>query len=290
MTVKVSIFGSVLDRLHELGCAIPSGILILPDNFENAQQGDEWRFAGEAITALKLLRSAGLPANKLAGSEHVEGYVHNHSADWVLPIIFLGSEFLKQGPDMCHGARLTAIMAGSERAANDLLGLAAIGNSLACELEVYVLLKDGASETAWIRLIDAQDAIVAASRASCSFSNLDAKFERLREMEKWLFPPQSFTSAGMIAGRQDCSICRDDYSKCNHIAGRPYMGRFCNVELKNIRPDHVALVEAPYDRRCRVTSFSVTGGSRNKMTWVFTPDTDADERKEIGRASCRERV
>jgi len=202
------------------------------------------------------------------------------------PLLFLardrdlqehGAALSRKFVDESHRARLTAIMAGNERAANDLLGLAAIGNSLACELDVYVLLKDGQSESAWNRLIDAQDAIAAASRASSSFTNLRAKFDHLREMEKWFFPPQSFTSAGLIAGKQDCSICRADYSKCDHIAGRPYMGRFCNIELKNIRPDHVALVESPYDRRCRIISFSVPGGRRNKMTWVITPAAEVEK-------------
>lgn len=204
----------------------------------------------------------------------------------VEPLLFLardrdlqvqGATLAREFVDKCHGLRLAAIMNRDERAANDLLGLASIGNALAFELDVYVLLKDGRSENAWVQLIDAQDAIAAASRASSSFTNLQAKFDHLRNMENWFFPPQSFTSAGMIAERQDCSICQDAYSKCDHIAGRIYMGRFCNIELKNIRPDHIALVKTPYDRRCRITSFAVSGGERNQMTWVIAPTAEANK-------------
>ncbi|NML91551.1 hypothetical protein HHL26_21165 [Sphingobium sp. TB-6] len=95
-------------------------------------------------------------------------------------------------------------------------------------------------------------------------------------MEKWFFPPQVFMSAGLIVKRQECSLCGDDYEKCDHIAGRPYMGRLCAVVLKEVTPDHVALVEAPANRRCRITAFSVPGGRRNRMTWVVTPSVEKE--------------
>ncbi len=167
--------------------------------------------------------------------------------------------------------RLAAIIARDEHMANQLLGLSTIGQAFTAELEMYLMLKEGQSESAWVRLIDAQDMVAAAARASSGFSNLEAKFERLRTMETWFFPPQSFMSAGLIARRQSCSICRDDYEKCNHIAGRPYMGRFCNIVLHDVAADHISYVESPYDRRCRVTAISVPGGMRNKMTGVVTP-------------------
>lgn len=176
--------------------------------------------------------------------------------------------------DRADGERLAAILDRDDRTANDLLALAAIAKSLAAELHMYVLLKEGESEKAWDRLIDAQHYTLAASRASKALSNLEAKFNYLRELERWLFPPQSFMSAGLVAGAQHCSICNDSYDKCAHISGRAYAGRFCNIVLKDLHLDHAALVEAPYDRRCRVVSFSVPSGKRNKMTWVVTPTSD----------------
>lgn len=100
MAVQVSEFPSIQNNAAVLSCPMPPGILILPDNFEIAKQGDELLFAGEATTALKLLRHAGLPVAKLAGPEQVEAFVHNHDADWAFPLIFIGSELLKQSPDM----------------------------------------------------------------------------------------------------------------------------------------------------------------------------------------------
>lgn len=167
--------------------------------------------------------------------------------------------------------RLAAITASDEEAANDFLGLISVLRSWAFEMTAYILLKQNEPEKAWDALINAQNGIMGAARASAAFTNLAAKFEHLRDLERYLFPPQTFLSSGFIASSQHCSICQAEYEACDHIAGRPYMGRFCNIEIKGLRLDHVAFVEVPADRRCRVKSHSVPGGIRNQMTWVVSP-------------------
>jgi len=47
--------------------------------------------------------------------------------------------------------------------------------------------------------------------------------------------------------------------------------------LGDISVDHVAIVDEPQDRRCRITSMSVAGGKRNQMTWTVTPKEGAEE-------------
>lgn len=168
--------------------------------------------------------------------------------------------------------RVAAITAQNEITANNMLGLSAILASLICELETYVLLKEEQPSAAWDKLIDAQDGLNAAMRATVSFANLPNKAKQLRELEASLFPPQTFLSAGLIVKRQECSICQDDYDKCEHIAGKAYMGVFCAVRLSEVTADHVSFVEEPANRRCRVIRFSVPGGHRNKMTWEITAE------------------
>lgn len=168
-------------------------------------------------------------------------------------------------------ARLSAIISRNEAEANVLLGFSSIGHALGSELAMFILLKEDQGEKAWDKLIDAQDQILAAASASQHFSNLEAKFAHLREMEDHFFPPQVFVSAGLIVRQQHCSICQDDYEKCDHIAGRPYMGRLCSIVPREISADHIAVVKAPADRRCRITTFNDAGGVRNKMTWVLSP-------------------
>lgn len=184
--------------------------------------------------------------------------------------------------DRCERERIAAILVEDEISANCCLGLGAVARALAYELEMYICLKEDEPEQAWEKLIYAQDMISAAARACPDITNLDAKFQHLRQMEEWFFPPQSFFSAGLIVREQYCSICLSDYEKCDHIAGRPYMGRFCTIRLNGISADHIAYVESPADRRCRLTSFSVPEGERNSMSWVVTSKKDeADHMKVI---------
>ena len=49
------------------------------------------------------------------------------------------------------------------------------------------------------------------------------------------------------------------------------MGEFCNCILGDIQGDHVAIVKEPANKQCRVVSFNVEGGKRNRMTWRVEP-------------------
>lgn len=166
--------------------------------------------------------------------------------------------------------RADAEAQGADDAANVFLGFKSIVSGLAEELSVYRLLKSEDPNRAWDSLIRAQDAFGAAMRAHSSFDYLAPKARRLRELENYLFPPVQFLSAGLIVRRQECSICNADYSECDHLAGKPYCGRFCYVILKGAEPDHVALVDEPANRHCRVVAFSTPEGRRNVMTWLVT--------------------
>jgi hypothetical protein len=179
---------------------------------------------------------------------------------------------LKDLRTLVDAARGAQAEAGNEDAANFLLGLVCGVDALISELNAYLLIKAGDPERAWDALVTAQVAIGAAMRAHWDFGYLEKKANHLRELERYLFGPQSFMSAGMIVRRQECSICGHDYSLCDHLAGQPYCGEFCMLILKDVEADHVAFVDEPADRRCRVTSFSVSGGRRNKITWAITPD------------------
>lgn len=169
-----------------------------------------------------------------------------------------------------EGYRASAEAQGAEDPANIFLGFKSIVSGLAEELSLYRLLKAGEPDRAWDALIRAQAAFDAALRAHASFDYLSPKAHRLRELEGFLFPPVQFLSAGMIVRKQECSICNADYAACDHLAGKPYCGRFCYVILKEVEPDHVALVKEPANRHCRVVAFSTPEGRRNVMTWLVT--------------------
>lgn len=167
--------------------------------------------------------------------------------------------------------RAAAEAANAEHPANIPLGFKSVVSALAEELNLYLFLKADEPDSAWDALVRAQAGIDAALRADESFAYLAAKVRRLRDLEACLFPPMQFLSAGLIVRRQECSLCHDDYAACDHLAGRPYCGRFCYVVLRDAEPDHVALVEEPANRHCRVIAVSVPDGRRNVMTWRVTP-------------------
>jgi hypothetical protein len=207
---------------------------------------------------------------------------YNALLEEVEPLLFIVRESaLQRGAigqiaafvDRADQARLEAISLSDAECANLLLGFRSAARSLSAELNMYLLLKQDRPEEAWGALIGAQSELGAAARAHSSF-RFEPKAQHLRAMESHFFPPQVFMSAGMIVREQECSICRADYEKCDHIVGWPYMGRFCTIVLKKVSLDHVAIVEEPANRLCRVVSFKVPGGTRNRMTWVVTPDDE----------------
>lgn len=167
--------------------------------------------------------------------------------------------------------KVESIEVQNEDRANMLLGCECAIQYVQAEISMWLLLKEEKPEAAWDKLVDAQSAVLDASRAHHGFAHFVAHSDRLATIEQLIFPPQVFMSAGLIVGSQICSICNAEYEDCPHLIGVPYMGRFCRCILKNIVPDHVAIVEDPANRHCRVTHFGVPGGRRNKMTWKIEP-------------------
>jgi hypothetical protein len=106
-----------------------------------------------------------------------------------------------------------------------------------------------------------------AIKAHKGFEHLEDHVERLDALEKLIFPQQLYFSMGTIVRRKVCSICKDDYVKCDHISGRPYWGEFCHTNLEDVVVDHVAIVPEAANKRCRVTHFDDGEGRRNTMTW-----------------------
>ena len=153
-----------------------------------------------------------------------------------------------------------------EEYANILLGFQCVMGALAAELSMYLALKEQKPDAAWDHLVEAQGALAAAGRASSGFRHLRVRYDRLIAIEKIIFPPQAFLSAGMTVVQAECSICNDDYADCNHVTGFPYMGKFCNTVITEVDLDHVAIVEEPADKRCRVTTHSSEDEGRNWMT------------------------
>ncbi len=168
-----------------------------------------------------------------------------------------------------------AITAQDEDLANLLLGCQCVNTSLLAELRMWLLLKDEKPDEAWDQLVIAQDGAIDATRAHPGFLHLSLQNAKLEAIENLVFPPQVFISSGFLAANQECSICGSEYGECDHLLGKPYMGSFCYIIARNLSVDHVAIVNSPADKRCRVRTFSVEGGDRNRMTWFVTQSEEA---------------
>lgn len=170
-----------------------------------------------------------------------------------------------------------AIETGNEDLANLMLGFECVSNCLISELNMWALLKESKPDEAWNALVAAEMSAVDAVRAHKGFSHLIHQSERLEMIEELVFPPQVFFSAGVTVRYQQCSICGQEYGTCTHLAGKPYMGRFCSIIAKDLTFDHVAIVKEPADKRCRAITFEVDGMQRNRMTWKLEPKISKDQ-------------
>lgn len=171
----------------------------------------------------------------------------------------------------CAVIKSNAVADREEEFANIILGFECVAQCLCAELEMWIFLKEEKPDEAWDRLVTAQMAAIDSVRAHQSFAHNEAQAARLEEIERLVFPSQVFLSAGMIVRHQECSICGGEYGDCDHLAGKPYWGKFCYIKVTDFEADHVALVESPADKRCRITAYSVDGGQRNRMTWKIEP-------------------
>ena len=178
-----------------------------------------------------------------------------------------------------------AIAQHDENHANLLLGCQCVAKALIAELRMWLLLKEQKPEQAWDELVRAQMASVDAARAHEGFRHLEEHNGRLEAIEQLVFPAQVFMSSGLIVRVQECSICGGDYEDCEHLAGKPYMGEFCYIVARDMEFDHAAIVEHPADKTCRVQTFSVEGGNRNRMTWQIEPGTDGKKENPADKSS-----
>ena len=188
----------------------------------------------------------------------------------------LQAEQIKQLEDLdieAEALKDMRIAAQDEDGANALLGIQCLADCQAEELRMWIQLKAGQPEDAWSHLILAQEAFGGVRRATRDIvGDADNEKSRLDILERFLFPPQRYLSIGLLVHGLTCSVCGEDYEKCDHISGRPYWGRFCAMLPQRIEADHTAIVDIPADKRCRIAFVSDGGRKRNRMTWALTEE------------------
>ena len=162
-----------------------------------------------------------------------------------------------------------------EDAANCLLSLSLAAQALSCELKMWIALKDDDAALAWYSLVDAQSC---ASNAIHGISaHLEGHVERLEVLERLLFPPTAFMSAGMVVQESHCSICGCEYGDCDHVKGEVYMGEMCVREITRLDLREISVVPQPANKLARVLTISDGDAMRDVLTWRLVPPSEHED-------------
>lgn len=178
------------------------------------------------------------------------------------------------------GARLEAVREGNAPdLSNFVLGLFNYMKAAIRLLHMWLAIRSDDPDEGWNALVDAQAFARQAMRAHDILLDQIEDFNRhLLHLEKTLFPPQQFVSMSFTVEESKCSICDDAFHECDHITGLPYNGQFCTQVVTKAGPmEHTAIVTHPFDKGCRLTSYSEDGFDVDTMTLVKTPSEDGDK-------------
>ncbi len=114
-------------------------------------------------------------------------------------------------------------------------------------------------ENVWIELCDCRERLEFASQY-CQGEILDRIIHDLDGLENFFynrFGRGIYFSPGLVFDKSLCNICYQDCRACSHVPGRLYEGKICYYKPVNPQIDHVALVETPKDRRCRIWAWQI---------------------------------
>ena len=157
----------------------------------------------------------------------------------------------------------------NEDESNKFLSIENLCISILSGIHMFIKLKQNDPNGAWLDLVEAQNnAYWSINHYELSGNLPKDCIVHFSNVEKILFPPQTFNSISVISIKSKCSICDEDFSLCDHIRGEAYMGVSCSeicTEMKDFH--HVAIVENPDDKRCRNTAY---GNSKDNMIDVMT--------------------
>lgn len=91
MSVEIKDYISVSLRAKELNCEIPSGLVVLPENFLVAADTSEFRIRSETATLKSLFRQNQIPFGELQKNGEKRLYIQNNAADLILPLIYVAA-------------------------------------------------------------------------------------------------------------------------------------------------------------------------------------------------------
>ena len=148
-----------------------------------------------------------------------------------------------------------------EDVANALLSFENMAGTLIHELDMWIAIKEERYAEAWDFLVKAQISAINAMRAHSIADHLNGYIDHLSALEKHLFPNHGLLSIGTIVRKSECTICGEEYGTCDHLVGKPYMGKICCEIISDIELEEISFVKIPGNKHCRVMSFTDDNGN-----------------------------
>lgn len=96
MKIDISEYVNVSERATELGCNTPTGLTILPLNFDTAKQKDDLLYRDTAGTVRKLWRLQGLEETSIEKSGDSFPLLGEREFEWVAPTLFYSWALISQ--------------------------------------------------------------------------------------------------------------------------------------------------------------------------------------------------
>jgi hypothetical protein len=100
MTTTISSYIDVREKLKELNCTSPTGIALLPSNFETANSIPEFLQQSESATVRTLFRTSNITLDEITSKELQGAYIQNNSFEWIAPTIFVSASLISQSPNL----------------------------------------------------------------------------------------------------------------------------------------------------------------------------------------------
>jgi hypothetical protein len=98
MNITTEDYVRVDSRAAEIGCQRPTGMTLLPENFQSATSYAELRQLSEAATVRTLFRTNGLPLYDVLDPSKPVPYIQNNSFGWVGPTLFVSWALVSENP------------------------------------------------------------------------------------------------------------------------------------------------------------------------------------------------
>lgn len=100
MTVQITPYVDVNKRCLELDCNQPTGLALLPRNFDTAQSKEHLVHESSVSRIRNLWREAGITETPVEKPGDNIWCISEKDIDWVAPIIFISASFLSQNPHL----------------------------------------------------------------------------------------------------------------------------------------------------------------------------------------------